>query len=519
METEVFVHGAHCMSVSGLCYMSSVFGGRSGNRGLCAQPCRLNFKNDKREYALSLKDMSVIEHLERLKAAGVGSFKIEGRMKRPEYVAAAVKACRDRLDGLAPDMDALKGVFSRSGFTDGYLTSKVNGSMFGYRRKEDVTAAGAVLPELKRLYDKERKSVELKIYFTAKAGEKALLILNDGKNEVRASGPVPEKAEKVSLTGESAKKPLLKLGDTPYYCGSFFSDIEPGLMLPVSALNAMRREACDRLTEIRGRSPLNDVNVIPPRFEKKTIRTEKSLRLRFGFYSQYFETPMCERYVLPLREIYSHREIISDRLAAEIPVLVFPADEERTLKMLEELKKEGLKTALAENIGAVRLIREAGLEITGGAHLNILNTLALREYEALGCLDNTLSFENNFSDIGKISGEGKTGYIAYGHLPLMRFRSCPQRDENGCGECRGRAVITDRRNEKFTLLCSGRRFSTLYNPIPLFTGGMKEPETDFRTLYFTYETRERCEKITETYLSGKKPDFPATAGLYNKNLL
>ncbi|MCH5198157.1 MAG: U32 family peptidase [Oscillospiraceae bacterium] len=519
IETEAFVHGAHCMSVSGMCYMSSVFGGRSGNRGLCAQPCRLNFKNDKREYALSLKDMSLITHLAELKNAGVNSFKIEGRMKRPEYVAAAVNACREGLEGKAPDINALKSVFSRSGFTDGYLTSKINGGMFGHRQKEDVTAAKAVLPELKRLYAKERKSVEISVKFSLKANENAALVLSDGKNEVKVFGDVPETAERVSLNEESAKNSLLKLGDTPFFCRDFICDIEPGLIIRVSALNGMRREACDKLFEKRAQTCREEIYFPLPVFDRAENKKAPELRLRFGFAAQFFEMPDCDRYIMPLKEIYYHRELISEKLSAELPALIFPADEERISGMLTELKKAGLKTAVAENIGAVRLIKDAGLFVSGGAQLNILNSLALREYEALGCLDNTLSFELGFSDMKKISGEGKTGFIAYGHLPLMRFRSCPERDETGCGECRGRAVITDRRGDKFNLLCSGKRFSTLYNPIPLYSGGLTEPKTEFRTLFFTYESKEHCKKITETYLSGKKTDFPVTAGLYNKELL
>ena len=142
LEVESFVHGALCMSVSGCCYISSMLGGRSGNRGLCAQACRLNFKARGREYALSLKDMSYIDRIGELSDAGVCSLKIEGRMKRPEYAAAAVNACVQARAGEPYDLRNLQDVFSRSGFTDGYLDGRRDLSMFGYRRYEDVTAAG-----------------------------------------------------------------------------------------------------------------------------------------------------------------------------------------------------------------------------------------------------------------------------------------------------------------------------------------------------------------------------------------
>ena len=524
IEIETFVHGAHCMSFSGLCYTSCAFGGRSANRGLCAQPCRLNFRNDRREYALSLKDLSVIEHLDRLAAAGVCSFKIEGRMKRPEYVAAAVTACREKLAGRAPDMETLRSVFSRGGFTDGYLTSRINGRMFGHRTKEDVTAAAGVLKQLSRIYEKETPRVAVTMSLAVPEGANASLTLSDGTNEVTVSGPVAEAALTAPLTEEKAAASLGKLGDTPYFCVSPKAVIAPGLMLPARELNAMRRAAVEALTERRAALP-----AVPDRTGEFLADAQKlpssapgapALRLRFQSLSQFFTLPGVERVILPLFTLEAHPELLSQApVAAEVPVLTFPGDEARTLQALKALKEKGLQYAVAENIGAVALIKEAGLIPAGGAHLNLTNRVALAETEALGCADNTLSFELNFGDIAALRGAGKTGYIAYGHLPLMRLRSCPARSEKGCEDCKGSAVLTDRKNETFRLLCSGRRFSTLYNPVPLFTGGMKEPVCDFRTLYFTYETKETCIAVAKAYLAGERLAVPVTAGMYNKKLL
>lgn len=159
IEVEAFVHGALCMSVSGQCYMSAIIGSRSADRGMCAQACRLPFSAIKGEqrYDLSLKDVSLVEHIGELEKAGVCSLKIEGRMKRAEYVAAACTACRDAADGKAPDIDRLKAVFSRSGFTDGYLTGKLGADMFGIRQKEDVVSAEKVLPELRELSERKQR--------------------------------------------------------------------------------------------------------------------------------------------------------------------------------------------------------------------------------------------------------------------------------------------------------------------------------------------------------------------------
>ena len=250
-DAEVFVHGAHCMSLSGNCYLSSMIGGRSGNRGLCAQPCRLDCEVCGRDHALSLKDLSYMDHIEELAKIGVGSLKIEGRMKRAEYVAASVTACKNAREGKLYDLDTLRSVFSRSGFTDGYLTGKRTLDMFGYRTKDDVLAASDVLKDLAKLYEKEPQTVPVDMYLTVKAGEPAKLTVSDGSLWVSIEGSVPEKAKTQPITKESAEKNLSKLGGTMYYLGAFDAEIEDGLILPVSAVNELRRNAIAALTDAR----------------------------------------------------------------------------------------------------------------------------------------------------------------------------------------------------------------------------------------------------------------------------
>lgn len=250
-DLEVFVHGAHCMSVSGNCYMSAFIGGRSGNRGLCAQPCRLEWESAERDHALSLKDLSYITHINELIDAGVKTLKIEGRMKRPEYVAEAVTQCRNAADGRRVDLDNLQAVFSRSGFTDGYLEGKRNGTMFGYRTKDDVTAAADVLPGLAKLYEKEPQTVPVDMQLYVYEGDNAQLVITDGEHTVTALGAVPEKAKTLPLNEEYARKSLAKTGGTPYYLNELTLMAGEGLMLPASALNAMRREALEKLREER----------------------------------------------------------------------------------------------------------------------------------------------------------------------------------------------------------------------------------------------------------------------------
>jgi len=248
---ESFVHGAHCMSVSGNCYMSSFIGCRSGNRGLCAQPCRLDWKLGDNDYALSLKDLSYIKSIKDLADAGVSSIKIEGRMKRPEYVAEAVRQCRNAVDGLDVQTDTLKAVFSRSGFTDGYLSGKRNHTMFGYRTKEDVVSAANVLPQLTKLYEKDPQTIPVDMFLYAYENDNSQLTVSCEDVSVTVIGDVPQLAKNLPLTEEYARKSLSKTGGTPYYLNELSLSVGDGLMLPASALNALRREALDKLREER----------------------------------------------------------------------------------------------------------------------------------------------------------------------------------------------------------------------------------------------------------------------------
>ena len=199
MEIEVFVHGALCVCVSGQCYLSSMLGGRSGNRGLCAQPCRLDFKNKERNYALSLKDMSLYDNMKSLINCGVKSLKIEGRMKRPEYVYTAVKECRKAVDGYRADMYTLEQVFSRSGFTDGYFKGNLGPFMFGRRTEENVNSMMKVLSKIeKELISADfpkRESIKTTKYETFQFEPISVQSVNEKKIRIRA-----EKLNQISFS-------------------------------------------------------------------------------------------------------------------------------------------------------------------------------------------------------------------------------------------------------------------------------------------------------------------------------
>lgn len=517
LEVEVFIHGALCMCVSGACYLSSVLGGRSGNRGLCAQPCRLNFTTGSREYALSLKDMSHIQHLQALIEAGVTSFKIEGRMKRPEYVAAACHACRQALEGLTPDMQALKAVFSRSGFTDGYLQSQRNLAMFGTRSKEDVTAASGVLKELTGLYRQERQSVPLVMNFTLQKNAPCVLTVSDSTHTVTKSGDIPNPALTRPLQKEDIQKQLFKTGGTPFFIKEITLQAEDGLSLPLSSLNTLRRGCLEELLAQREKPVPHTVRPFAFSPGKHTPKNP-SVRLRVQQYAQLKGISEPLRVILPIEEITAACLQRFPDAAAEIPPLVFPGDEPAVTAHLQALKALGLRYAMCENLGAVAMAREAGLIPLGGCGLNILNSAALAAYEALGIKDGTVSFETGERNLAHLRGAAVRGALGYGHLPLMRMRACPAKSAQGCGKCSGRPTLTDRLGIRFPMLCSNRKFTTLFNSVPLYTGDKLLRGADFFTLYFTFESAEEVRRITQAFSRGEPLSAPHTTGLYFKKL-
>ena len=527
IELEMFVHGALCMSVSGQCYISAMLGERSGNRGLCAQPCRLNFTSDGREYALSLKDLSLIPQMEKLKSLGVAALKIEGRMKRPEYVAAAVTACRAALDGKKPDMDTLRAVFSRSGFTDGYFAGRRDIGMFGSRTKEDVTAAAPVFAQLAALYKDEAQRNPVDMVLTLREDMPAALEVKDGIFTAKTEGTIPEAAIKQPLTRELAERSLTKTGGTPFYLNTMQCELQSGLTLPISALNRMRKEALETLERLRAeRAPLPCDRSANPDISPAVHEPEiPELRMRFQQLSQLSDevNAAAAKVILPVEEISAHREIIpalGEKLIGELPLMVFPDAEERIRDLLRELKKAGLNDVMAGNLGTLRMARALGFTVHADYSLNLLNSRALQAVRELGATDATLSFEIGLKQAARLAGDTPRGIIAYGHLPLMTFRNCPAKGEKGCGGCTEQSTLTDRMNKQFSVVCRNRAYSQLLNGVPLYLADKQEQlgNLDFITLYFTTEDSEACKAVVGQYETQVPLAGPFTRGLYFRSL-
>ena len=518
VELEVFVHGALCMSASGMCYLSGALGERSGNRGLCAQPCRLPFQCNGNAYALSLKDMSHVSHLQTLSDLGIASFKIEGRMKRPEYVAASVDAVRRSLEGETVDLGTLRAVFSRSGFTDGYYTGKRTHAMFGIRTQEDADRSKEVLSALKERYRKERSSVPIDVRFVLHTDAPSTLTVSDGTRSVTVSGDVAQPAKTVSLSDQQVMRQLSKTGGTPYFVQSHQVELREGFTLPSSAINGMKREALERLTELRSIAVTYDCKPVTVTVQKQKRTAVPKLRLRFSKAEQAFfaEDTMC---ILPLRELKEHTEWISPQTAVEVPTIVYPFDTDAVREDLLRLKSLGITMGVAENLGAVRLLEEAGLLVLGGTGLNVTNSKSMEWYRSLGLLDVTASFELPMAKIRDMEASLPFGCIVYGRLPLMQFRACPAKTAVGCGPCDGAPTLSDRTGRTFPLQCNERRFTTLYNSIPLYVADKALPPLDFYTLYFTVESRGEAEDVYRRVKTQSPLDAPHTNGAYYRTLL
>lgn len=525
ITVEAFVHGALCMSVSGQCLLSAFLGGRSGNRGLCAGPCRLPFKvTNGTGYDLSLKDLSLLEYIRELYDMGVRSFKIEGRMKRPEYVAAATAACRQALDTGKVDNElneTLKNVFSRQGFTSGYYQNKLGKEMFGIRTKEDVIAADDAFPKLHEIYRKELNRVAITLKCEMVKEKPISLTLCDGENTVTVKGDFPKAAQNKPITEESALKNLSKFGSTPYYVKDYSLTIDNGLFVAAGELNDLRRNATEELDNLRAvlKNRSHSGEEYTPKFEETTQATAFKVYARFESVAQIPENLSdVNAIILPIEEKIEETVLPDIRLIADIPRGI--VSEKYIADRLEIFKKQGCKTAMCGNLAAVKIAKEQGFEILAGQGLNITNNENLKQLSCWGVTEAVLSCELDFSDISKINSNPQKGILAYGNIPLMLFRNCPLKNGRSCDKCDKKGFITDRKNTKFPIRCRSG-YSELLNSVPLWLADRKKDfiGLDFIVLYFTTEEQHETADIISAYNKGLPSDRNHTRGLYYRGVI
>lgn len=530
IELEVFVHGALCMSVSGQCYFSALLGGRSGNRGQCAQPCRLPFSvQGGTGHDLSLKDLSLLHHLGELRDVGVVSFKIEGRMKRPEYVAASVAAAKKAVSlGFLPYEDAklLEQVFSRSGFTDGYYEKHLGRDMFGIRTKEDVNGAQpALLSQIRSQYKDEKQRIPVSFSLHVKRGRPASLTACDlQSHEARSQGEFPQDAVHAPLDAAKCIVQLEKTGGTPFFCRDVRCDIDENLSLPLSQINGLRREVLQKLEQRRAqRAPLRFKEIEPVLPKHRAAQRELKVRARFADTIIPDCYRQCELIYVPLDTPQDELSRLVEEgfpVAVEIPRGMF-GREKQIISLLKRARVCGVTHALAQNIGAIPPAKELGLTVHGGFGLNIMNSLSAEQMRLWGLDDVETSFELTAKKTDALTGEIPRGFLAYGRLPLMLTRNCPVKNGKAdCSSCKHSRYLIDRKREKLPLQCDCNCTEVL-NCVPLcvFDKITDFSHADFCVLRFSVENRVEKEEIFRLFQEKKCITEPFTRGLYYRGVL
>ena len=469
IEIEMFTHGALCVCHSGQCLFSSLVGGRSGNRGECAQPCRLPYvdENGKQSYPLSLKDLSLAEHITELIDMGVHSLKIEGRMKSPEYVYGVVRAFRTLLDegknATPSELSQLARVFSRGGFTQGYYERKINSSMLGIRSDEEKSISKTALYSSEKIDEISTKKTKINAFARVYLDRAIELTLTCKDIEVTAYGQTPEKAINAPLSPESIKKNLCKFGATDFEIENFTLQYDDAVMLPLSALNELRRNACEMLEKALANEKKELVGFekyVPsaPDGEKKKLRTAR-------FYCAEQITDLSREYFdiiyLPLQNYRGECEGVI------LPPVILDSELGKVEKMLKQARDNGAKYALVGNLGALELAKKYGLIVHGDFRFNVYNSETVSKLEKLGVENIILSPELTIPQIRDIGGD--TAAVIYGRVPLMLLEKCVSKEVTTCENCeKGRATITDRRGITFPILREFEHRNVIYNSAPTY---------------------------------------------------
>ncbi len=523
LEIEAFVHGALCMCLSGQCLLSAFLGARSGNRGLCAGPCRLPFMVENGTgYDLSLKDLSLLSYTEELANIGISSFKIEGRMKRPEYVAAATAAFRRAIDENIIDAaleETLQKVFSRSGFTSGYFENKLGRDMFGIRTKEDVLSATDAFPLIHELYRKERSKIAVEISGEFKKNSPMVVRISDGENEAVALEDIPEIAKNRATTKEDISKNLLKLGSTPYFASECEIEVDEGLFIPASVINSLRRNACEKLDELRSNKNIrNEITALPNRAKCSTTKEKQTFYIRVSCAEQLPDRlDGIDGVIFPI-ECDIDIKNSNAEFIADIPRGI--SNEDTIKKLLVNIKEKGINTVLCGNIAAISIARDLGFKIIADASMNIINSFATDCIRDLGASKVVLSNEITLSSAKKLKSNLPIGLNVYGHTPLMLFKNCPIKNGKNCDTCDKKGYITDRKNIDFPIRCR-LSFSEMFNSVPTYLADRKDEYAflDFIVLHFTVEERSQVEQIISAYKNALPPSTKHTRGLFDKGTI
>lgn len=504
-ETEVFLHGALCVCHSGQCLFSSMIGGRSGNRGECAQPCRLPYNDGK--YVLSLSDLSLAEHVRELIDSGVASLKIEGRMKSPDYVYTVTSIYRRLLDenrnSNKKENEKLERAFSRGGFTDGYFTGDTFRKMTGVRTEED-----------KRITEKEEKgdfSIE-RTRVTARVrmrlGEPSEMTLRgvDINREVTVIGEAPSEARSAPLTEESVKERLAKMGNTLLLLDAKDIELEldGGINLSPSLINKLRRDAAEKFEsftrELDERENQEKIDTPPAISAENRKRTAiffdpSALMALDGHAAAYFDVIFA-----PLKAYTSVRDRAN---GIYFPPVIMEHELATVREMIKSAKDTGAVYALVGNPSHLALANEQGLVPIGDFRLNVTNRLSLLEWQRMGVEDVVVSPELTARQARTTGGRA----IVYGRIPLMITERCFMKENFGCERC-GKCQLVDRKGVKFPMMREAEHRNLIFNSAFTYMGDRTDEIRGVDGYHFIFTT-ERADEVADVVDSfkGKRP-FP-----------
>lgn len=491
IECEVFLHGALCVSHSGQCLFSSMVGGRSGNRGECAQPCRLPYCGDK--YPLSLRDMSLAHHIGELIDSGVSSLKIEGRMKSADYVYVVTSIYRRLLDehrsSNKREDEALSRIFSRGGFTDGYFRDEKDSGMTGIRSEADKQATRA---DEGGTYAPDRVPVSAKVELRLGQPAKMTIMPKDGCEKyaldaVTVYGDTPDVARNAPLSREAVLLRLSKMGNTFLSLdpGDIDLHLGEGINLSPASINALRRSAAlayeVRERDVPGRKVTPVSSFAPKDGYKRTamvynVEALASSRLTLGYFDRVF---------IPLQSL---SECSVDGVGVALPPVIMEDEVGEVRDMLATARERGVTDALIGNIGHIPLAREYGFNIVADFRLNVCNSYTRMALYDVGIDVPMLSPELNIREAEEIGGRE----IIYGRIPLMLTERCFIKENFGCKRC-GRSALTDRRGYSFPILREWRHRNLIFNSAVTYIGDKPRDTSRFPYVHFIFSTEDGSE--------------------------
>lgn len=537
VEIEVFAHGALCMGYSGQCYLSAAIGGRSGNRGRCAQPCRqcYGYGRYQNQHPLSLKDNCLVRYMSELEEMGVASVKLEGRMKRPEYVAAVTQVYRQAIDEktvTAPMLEQLHTAFNRQGFTDGYYQGQTGPDMFGYR--DDKTENHQWLKKIRQSYEStENPLVPISFVAMVRSDRFALSVSDPEGRTCTLDGPAPEPARTTALTQEELTARLSKTGGTPYLCKEVHVQLEPGLSLSASAINTLRRDVLNQLTAQRARHSAPEMGRVRKLTEYPDARGLPELTVQVTTKEQITgkllkmapKVLYVPLHILAEDPAFTMELTKRNHICAVLPRIVHDGDLPKLTAAMRDVRALGVREVLAGNLGLMIPARECGMRIRGDFGLNIFNSHAMYAARELELRSACLSFEMTLPQIRDLNKAVPAEILCYGRLPLMVTENCLIRGKNGKCTCHlAPAKLTDKTGADFPVIKDGNSCrSILLNGKKLNWLDRREDLARLgvwaNRMYFTTENSREVDQVLGAWLNPTPFDPGAsTRGLYLRGL-